>query len=107
MNHVKPINDLDKASLIHDIEYLNPYLSQYGADNNMWKNMIKAGYVNIPLANFTRLALLIKDLVGYKVNKDLETYNLLRKEVELNEIAKDMDFSDLIDINQENTISEI
>jgi len=51
---VKPINSLDQASLIHDIDYLNPYISKWKADNNMASNLAKR---NVALSATVRLAL--------------------------------------------------
>jgi conjugal transfer/entry exclusion protein len=64
----QPINDLDKASLIHDIEYSNPQITQFQADNNMFSNLLRADYRNLPLALATRVAFLVKDLSGMMDN---------------------------------------
>jgi hypothetical protein len=73
---IKPINTLDKASMIHDIEYLRG--NQWKADNNMWSNIIKENPLYAPIANLTRGVFLIKDLVGYNTDRDLEDYSQLR-----------------------------
>lgn len=79
-NHVAPTTDFDKASMIHDIEYL--YLPQRVADDNMWKNLVRESIFNIPAANFARAAFYLKDIVGYQTDKDQIGY------VEAKQLAK-------------------
>lgn len=74
-----PVNDLDAAALIHDLDYINPKVSQFEADNNMWKNLLRKSFFNMPVANFTRLALLAKDLFGYNPPKDYNAYLSFRQ----------------------------
>jgi len=40
----KPINDLDKASMIHDIDYLNPYITKEQADKQFVDNLKRHGH---------------------------------------------------------------
>lgn len=77
---VQPTTVLDKAALIHDIEYLKG--DQWKADNNMWSNLIRDNPLNLPLANMTRLAFLTKDIIGYDGGEDRQSYQQLREIVE-------------------------
>lgn len=77
-----PINTLDKASMIHDIEYLKK--DQFKADNNMWLNIVRENPLLLPVANFARLGLLAKDLVGYKPITDEDEYLQLKNLVKQN-----------------------
>jgi hypothetical protein len=70
---------LDRAALIHDIDYINPDVSQFDADNRMWLNLVNKSFTNLPLANYTRLILLAKDLFGYSPPKDRNAYLSLRR----------------------------
>ena len=44
INNKKPINDLDSAALIHDIEYMDPRLTKEQADENMVRNLNNTGH---------------------------------------------------------------
>lgn len=88
----KPINSLDQAALVHDIEYMRPNVNQFAADNKMWTNAIKANIFNLPTANISRLGLLLKDLVGYRPNSSLHDYQLLKQLAVDNGLAKQEQF---------------
>lgn len=79
---VKPTTSLDKAALIHDVEYLKG--NQTKADNNMWLNMVRDNPFNFGVANAVRLGFLLKDLIGYDVKESKQDYLDLRKQVEDN-----------------------
>lgn len=89
---IKPTTTLDKASLIHDIEYLKD--DQFKADNNMWINIVKENPLLIPIANATRAAFLVKDVIGYKTEQDLESYKYLKDIVERDYELGNMTFYD-------------
>lgn len=96
INKIKPINDLDKASLIHDIEYSNPQISKFKADNNMWINLMKKDILNLPIANYTRLALFLKDFTPLmnKNKTDFNKYKAMKQlAYENNMIDKTMNFT--------------
>jgi len=76
---VKPINTLDKASLIHDIEYMNPNISQKQADSNMFKNIVRENPFWLPQALVIMGALKAKDVIGYAQNTDIGKYEYLKK----------------------------
>lgn len=56
-------------------------MTQFTADNNMWKNLVAKDITNMPLANYTRLALLLKDVMGFMKNttQDEEKYLILKE----------------------------
>jgi hypothetical protein len=59
----KPTSVYDSAALIHDIEYFNPELTNSGADNNMWSNIVRANPLLIPHANVVLAALSARSLL--------------------------------------------
>ncbi len=63
--------------MIHDIEYLKG--NQWKADNNMWMNLMRESKLNLPLANATRAAFLIKDLIGYDTPISNQKYKYAKK----------------------------
>jgi len=79
---VKPISNLDRAALIHDIEYLNG--NQFQADNNMFKNMVKNDIFSFPLAAITRASFFFKDIFGYHPRENKQDYNHLKSIVNAN-----------------------
>lgn len=97
VNKVMPTTLIDQASLIHDIEYVKPS-NQWKADNNMYKNLLRAGGIKyLPIANHTRLAFLAKDVSQLKSDDktSVETYNYLKKlAISNNMVNKNMKFSD-------------
>lgn len=60
----KPVNYLDEAALIHDIDYMNPYITKDQADANMANNLAKTGAIASALA--TRLVLKLFNGFGNK-----------------------------------------
>ena len=80
MNKVRPTNAFDAASLIHDVEYLKE--NQFEADNNMYLNINRQSLLNIPVSNYIRTSFLVKDIIGYKIEKNEKLYLLLRKRIE-------------------------
>lgn len=78
--------------MIHDIEYLKK--DQFKADNNMWLNIVRENPLLLPVANFTRVGLLLKDLVGYKPETDEDKYKLLKNQVKKSYHLGRMKFND-------------
>lgn len=77
---------LDAAALIHDIEYEKG--NQWEADNNMYQNLMKE-YPYIPqIANFTRLSLLVKDLIGYKPKINSRLYQPMKEQAIKNKLLQ-------------------
>lgn len=73
-NGVKPINKADAAALIHDVEYLNPYIDERDADITALDN---AGGGNGSLQKLMWLGFTIKNLAGgYNSKKDYKQYQL-------------------------------
>ncbi len=70
-DHVMPINRMDAAALIHDIEYLG--LPQWIADQNAIKN---AGPI---YGKLMKAAFAVKDVVGYDIKLQPELYEHLRE----------------------------
>jgi hypothetical protein len=89
---IKPTTSLDKAALIHDIEYLRG--DQFKADNNMWLNLVRDNPLDFPLANYARAAFLVKDIVGYQTDIDIDSYNMLKNIVKNEYDLGKMDFYD-------------
>lgn len=89
-NNRRPTNDLDYASLIHDIEYMNPNITKKQADDNMINNLKKTKHPMVALGASVLLKLFNK--MGSKEN-DKEKY-LLAKNMALNKgyINKHMSF---------------
>lgn len=55
-------------------------MSQFNADNRMWHNLVSESLLNFPIANMTRVALLVKDLLPLHFNKlTSEEVTILRK----------------------------
>lgn len=75
---ILPNGPLDAAALIHDIEYLNPKLSQQEADRNSVRN-------GGPLALVTMVpGYIVKDIFGYSPKQSIDSYNHLRYIVDNN-----------------------
>lgn len=83
--HQQPTTFLDRAALIHDVEYLAG--DQFHADNNMWLNLIRHNPLALPIANAVRLGFLLKDVIGYNPevnrNKYIMLKNLVRNDYDL------------------------
>jgi hypothetical protein len=80
-----PTDILDRAALIHDIEYEDPNITQFQADNNMWKNLVRKSFYMTPVANLTRLILLANSVLGiHKPEKDIDKYERLRRKAREN-----------------------
>lgn len=72
MTNVQPTNKVDAASMIHDLEYLNPYVSEQTADQTALDN--SGGYFN-PLKILMKVGFKIKDIAGgYNSKKNYKTY---------------------------------
>lgn len=82
----QPINSLDAASLIHDIEYY--IMDQQTADDNYFWNLISQSKANLPLAVLSRLSFYLKDLIGYKQEKDINKYTIAKQLVQENQLLK-------------------
>lgn len=74
----KPINTLDAASLIHDIEYAHPRNNIY-ADMNMVKNLYGANSITTP---FIAAGMALRTFSGYQPPKDINKYKAMRKLVD-------------------------
>jgi hypothetical protein len=73
-----PVDVIDEASLIHDIDYLNPNITQYQADNNMFYNLTNNG-ISLPIAMLVRLGFFLKDITGLvHIDTDYDKYHYLR-----------------------------
>ena len=69
---IQPISRVDAAAMIHDIEYLNPHISESDADANALRNA--GSYVN-PIKILMKIGFTIKDLFGgYKSRKSIKDY---------------------------------
>lgn len=72
----KPTTDLDYASLIHDIEYMDPRLTKEQADKNMVENLKRNGhYILSPTIKYT---MKLFNRFGGKEN-DQNKYNIARE----------------------------
>jgi len=70
-------------------------MTQYQADNNMWKNMVNKDLKNLPLATLARVGFLLKDFTGLMRNSktDKLKYNRMkRKAIESKLVDKNMNF---------------
>lgn len=76
----QPVNTFDKASMIHDVEYVKPG-NQWSADNNMWLNLVKEAPYLLPVHNLVRAAFLVKDLFGYHPPTDQALYDYTKEKV--------------------------
>lgn len=94
---VLPINTLDKAAMIHDIEYLAN--NKFKADNNMWLNIIREKPYLLPLANLVRIGLLFRPLLPMEFKPDYKEYHRLKKIAEKTQNLNRMQFEsyDLVD----------
>lgn len=90
---IQPTTTMDRAAMIHDIEYVKPN-NQWRADNNMWLNSVKEQPYLLPLHNMVRAAFLAKDLVGYKTKTDDKLYSVLKKKAETDYDLGGMGFAD-------------
>lgn len=87
-NNDKPINELDRVSLIHDINYYNPYMSRKQADNKMVSSL------KAPLKYLADIAFKTARAVRKNKRKD-ENYDLYlanKKEAISKGLAKTKDF---------------
>lgn len=89
----QPTTVFDKASMIHDVEYVKPG-NQWRADNNMWLNLVKEAPYLMPIHNMIRAAFLIKDLGGYAPNTNEELYSLGKSKVQEGYDRGHMTFAD-------------
>lgn len=81
-NSVKPISRVDAAAMIHDIEYLNPLISESQADTTALSNA--GSYMN-PTKAIMKTGFMLKDLFGgYNPEKDLNKYYTARQMVDKN-----------------------
>lgn len=70
--HVLPINRVDAAAMIHDVEYLNPYITEKQADDNALENA--GSYLN-PLKGVMKIGFTLKDIKGgYNSEKNYPLY---------------------------------
>lgn len=90
-NKVKPINNLDRASLIHDIEY-SKSTNDIRADLNMVKNIIKKDPTDIPIAMLTGIAFALKNALGIRLSRKNGNYDKLKALAINNKLANERDF---------------
>jgi hypothetical protein len=67
---------MDKAALIHDIEYMKPN-NQKIADRNMITNMNSSTF-NIPLHEGIHKIFIAKDLIGYNPPTNEQLYKIAK-----------------------------
>lgn len=85
-NKELPVNRVDAASMIHDIEYLNPFITQKQADETALRN---SGGFNItePLntleSGLMRLGFATKDIFGYSPSQNYPIYKYLKSQMHL------------------------
>jgi hypothetical protein len=80
LTHVLPINQVDAAAMIHDVEYLNPYITEKQADENALAN---AGSYFNPLKGVMKIGFTLKDLKGgYNSEKNYDMYLACREIIE-------------------------
>jgi len=94
-NNVKPTTFLDKAALVHDIEYLKPN-QEFKADLNLIKNTFKKGKIkSIPILPQLTSIMLLKNLLGLKLSNDDSTnYESVKQDAILKGLADESDFMD-------------
>lgn len=93
VNNTLPTTIFDKASMIHDVEYVKPG-NQWRADNNMWLNLVKEAPYLMPIHNMIRAAFLVKDLGGYKPETSEALYSLSKSKVQEGYGLNHMTFAD-------------
>lgn len=77
ISNKKPINYIDEAALIHDIDYMNPYISKSEADYNMVTNLTATGSIATALTTklilklFNRLGSKESNLIDYQLARDM------------------------------------
>ncbi len=77
---VQPVNRVDAAALVHDIEYLHPGIPEKQADENALKN---AGSYWNPLKVLMKAGFTLKDIGGgYDSSTDYFQYKYARERVE-------------------------
>jgi hypothetical protein len=76
----RPINIIDNFALEHDIDYLDPNVSNRDADNKMVHKLLESHHP--VLATATKLAFAIKDLFGYNPIKNVNASEYARQQVE-------------------------
>lgn len=84
---VLPINTLDAAALIHDVEYLK--FGQTSADDNYVLNVMKQNKLYVPIAPAIRAAFYIKDIFGYNTHLEPAKYLAARKLIKQGDLLKD------------------
>lgn len=92
-NKVQPTNVFDKASMIHDVEYVKSG-NQWRADNNMWLNLVKETPYLLPIHNMVRAAFFVKDLFGYNTPTDDNLYAYTKDQVKKDYDLGRMSFAD-------------
>lgn len=94
LNRVRPTTVLDKAALIHDIEYTKPN-NQREADNNMYANIKKASLLTGIIINPLLFKIfLVKNLIGYETKTDIDLYKYLKTRAKLTFKLYPMQFAD-------------
>lgn len=93
VDKIQPTTVFDKASMIHDVEYVKPG-NQWRADNNMWLNSVKEAPYLLPIHNMIRAAFLVKDLAGYKPTTSEELYKLSKSKLQEGYDQGHMTFAD-------------
>lgn len=76
-NNIQPINRQDAASMIHDIEYLNPHIPEKVADQTALAN---AGSYFNPLKIAMKAGFTLKDILGgYNAPQDINKYRIAKQ----------------------------
>jgi hypothetical protein len=88
-----PTTYIDRAALIHDIEYIKPN-NQDVADNNMIANMDREFFLGKPVHNFIHKLFIAKNIIGYNPPTNLELYNAAKTFAKLQFDLGKMRFSD-------------
>lgn len=86
-----PTTTLDEASLIHDIDYMNPYITKEQADNNMVNNL-RATNENL-IALGVKTVLKIGNMLGSKVGSLKSYWNARNKAISKGYINPKMSFT--------------
>lgn len=93
LNNVQPTTYIDRAALIHDIEYIKPG-NQLKADRNMITNMDKAFLLGKPIHQIIAKVFIAKNIIGYNPPTDIQLYEAAKAYVKQKYDLKGMRFSD-------------
>jgi len=93
-NKHKPVSGLDKASLVHDLEYIRDKTRTH-ADNHMATTLFKEYPLNPQIASLSRGAFYIDQLLNgnKRMGNDIAKYDQLSK-IAVQEKLIDLDYLD-------------